>query len=105
MFKIYTNFTATEHDDYTIPIVQASPFATPGLSIVKTMVMGVGEMDFQAVFQLTSENVSSIELVPESIPYPGVSYLLWVLFLILMPILLMNLLVRSSLDRLGIDML
>ena len=80
---------------HSLPL-QASPFASPALTIVKTMVMGVGEMDFETIFRLTSGGVTPPEIPPESIPYPWVSYLLWVLFLILMPILLMNLLVRCT---------
>ena len=75
--------------------MQASPFATPGLSIIKAMTMAVGEMDFESIFRLTSGGVFDIDEVPTPIPYTGVSILLWIFFLILMPILLMNLLVST----------
>ena len=57
------------------------------------MTMAVGEMDFETVFRLTSGGVGSIDEVPMPIPYAGTSILLWIFFLIMMPILLMNLLV------------
>ena len=75
--------------------MQASAFATPGLSIIKAMTMSDGEMDFEAVFRLRSDGVSDIDEVPTPIPYAGVSILLWIFFLIIMPILLMNMLVSS----------
>ena len=76
--------------------MQNSPFATPGLSIIKTMTMAVGEMDFETIFRLSSGGVKSVVELPMPIPYPGVSILLWIFFLIAMPILLMNLLVRRT---------
>ena len=77
--------------------MQASPFATPGLSIIKAMTMAVGEIEFDSIFRLTPGGVSDIDDVPTPIPYTGVSILLWIFFLILMPILLMNLLVSTAL--------
>ena len=81
--------------------MQSSPFATPGLSIIKAMTMAVGEMDFEEIYRLTSGGVSDIDEVPTPIPYTGVSILLWIFFLILMPILLMNLLVSDSDSLIG----
>ena len=60
------------------------------------MTMAVGEMDFETVFRLTSGGVGSIDEVPTPIPYTRVSILLWIFFLIMMPILLMNLLVSNN---------
>ena len=79
--------------------MQASPFATPGLTIIKAMTMAVGEMDFETIFRLTSGGVGDIDEVPTPIPYTGVSILLWIFFLILMPILLMNMLVSTALFK------
>ena len=56
------------------------------------MTMSAGEVDYNSIFQLTSEGAASEDEVLSPIPYP-VSFLIWIFFLILMPILLMNLLV------------
>ena len=61
------------------------------------MTMTTGELDFDSLFRLrpdgTSENVVEI-------PFFEVSILLWIFFLIMMPILLSNLLVRLKLKKL-----
>ena len=58
------------------------------------MTMTTGELDFDSLFRLdpsgTSENVVEI-------PFFEVSIILWILFLIMMPILLSNLLVSLKL--------
>ena len=72
------------------PLFRASPFASPLNSIWKTMTMMTGELDYESIFRLASGG--SDTQVPE-LPFPEISYLLWFLFLILMPILLNNLLV------------
>lgn len=82
------------------PLYAASPFATPGLSIIKAMTMSAGEVDYNSIFQLTSEGAASEDEVLSPIPYP-VSFLIWIFFLILMPILLMNLLTSLAVDDVG----
>lgn len=70
--------------------MQRSPFATPARAIVKTMTMTTGEFEFDGIFRQVpgglGMNFPEIEFVP-------ISFILWIIFLILMPILLMNLLV------------
>lgn len=70
---------------------QPFPFMDVGLSIVKTMTMTTGEFEFDTTFRQCGEEC------PTELPYPIVSYVLWIFFLILMPILLTNLLVRKML--------
>ena len=53
-------------------------------SCVKTLVMITGEFEFDAIFLNNSS---------DTIPYPLTTYLLWIVFVILMPILFNNLLV------------
>ena len=61
-----------------------------GLSILKTMTMTTGEFEFDTTFRQCGSEC------PTELQYPIVSYVLWVLFLILMPILLTNLLVWNQ---------
>lgn len=72
------------------PLFRRSAFATPLNSIWKTLTMMTGEMDYEDIFRLSSGG--SDTQVPE-IPFPELAYILWILFLITMPILLNNLLV------------
>ena len=70
-----------------------SPFADPTRSILKTMTMTTGEFEFDNIFRQTPGGVMDRSEVPRNVPFPEVSYMLWIIFLILMPILLTNLLV------------
>ena len=69
-----------------------SPFSSPARSIVKTMTMIVGEFDYEDIFHLSSLEP---EVMLEEIPYFQVANLLWILFLIVAPILFLNLLVST----------
>ena len=51
------------------------------------MVMTTGEFDFDGIFFNTDENNLTLF-------YPQIAYILWIVFIILMPIILTNLLVR-----------
>ena len=76
-------------------IMQRSSFATPGRAIVTTMVMTTGDFEYDAIFRQQTGGTAPGEEVDE-IPFPPVSFLLWIIFLALMPILLANLLVRVA---------
>ena len=67
-----------------------SPFADPARSILKTMTMTTGEFEFDTIFR---QNPTGLSDSAEEIPFPPVSYILWILFVIIMPILLTNMLV------------
>ena len=57
------------------------------------MTMTIGEVDFNSVFRQFPGGAEDGDTT-EEIPFPEVSYLLWVAFLIMMPVILMNLLVN-----------
>lgn len=56
------------------------------------MTMTTGEFEYDAIFRQFPGGSDS-DSITEEIPFPGVSFLIWIIFLILMPILLTNLLV------------
>ena len=73
--------------------LQKSSHFSFGWAILKVMTMMEGDLDFENLYNYflrdkTDENNAS------EYPYFGISILLWILFLIIMPILLSNLLVR-----------
>ena len=70
-----------------------SPFANPFFSITKTVSMSIGELGYDELFRQPTDG--STEDVP-GIPFPEISYILWIIFIILMPILFGNLLVKIS---------
>ena len=72
-----------------------SPFATPARSMVKTMTMIVGEFEYEQIFNLSSLEAKKTEDVFVPIAYDEVANLLWVIFLVLGPILFLNLLVKQ----------
>ena len=76
------------------PLFLRSPFSTPFRSLIKTMTMTTGEMDYENIFHYSSGGSSPDELLSE-VPFPVISFVLWVMFLILMPILLANMLVSA----------
>jgi transient receptor potential cation channel subfamily A protein 1 len=65
-------------------------FDSVGKSLLKTSVMMIGEFEYDTIF-------NSINDPDHEIHYPEVSYILFVIFLIVMSILLMNLLVSALL--------
>ena len=75
-------------DDATL-VVNVSPFRNAGLSFIKTMVMAIGEFDYDNIFGHNNESRSLLS------SFPVVAYILWIIFLIVMPILVTNLLVSE----------
>lgn len=75
--------------------VQRSSFATPARAILKTMTMTTGEFEYDSIFRQFPGGAEDGSIETE-IPFPPVSFILWIIFLILMPILLTNLLVRYN---------
>ena len=70
--------------------MQRSPFSDVPRSLLKTMTMTTGELDYDAIFRLNPAGGS--DRLTE-IKYPPISYLLWIVFLVLMPVILNNMLV------------
>ena len=62
-------------------------FDSPARSLFKTMTMTTGELDFDSLFRQDGEHDEDVAYLPASV-------ILWVFFIVLMPILLTNLLVR-----------
>nr|UPO70950.1 sTRP5 [Mesobuthus martensii] len=72
---------------YTL-IQNQNPFESPGESLLKTSVMMIGEFEYDAIFN-----------DPENpIYFKGPTYILFIIFLILMSIIIMNLLVGLAVD-------
>ena len=69
-------------------LLQISAFSNFGHSFAKTATMVTGELDFDAIFGL---DVPASDYVP--IPFHEVSFFMWIIFLILIPIILNNMLV------------
>ena len=68
-----------------VSILQRTPFSHSGRAIVKAMAMTTGELDFDDLFHQQEGE--------DEIAFPPLSFLLWIIFLVLMPVLLSNLLV------------
>jgi hypothetical protein len=56
------------------------------------MTMTTGEFEYDSIFRQFPGGAEDGSIT-EEIPFPPVSFLLWIIFLVLMPILLTNLLV------------
>ena len=76
-----------------IPRFSRSPFASPFTSIWKTMTMATGELGYDDIFRQSSANLMSDG---PDVPFPAISYIIWVIFLVLMPVLFTNLLVSLT---------
>ena len=68
---------------------ERSAFSSPGRSLAKTAVMTTGELDFDGIFFNSQEDAEG----GNDLFYPHIAYFLWIVFIIIMPILLSNLLV------------
>ena len=81
---------------FCLIFLQRSSFASPGRSIVKTITMTTGEFEYDSIFRQAPGGVEADDVNElGEVPYPPISYLLWIAFIILMPILLTNLLVSG----------
>ena len=72
---------------------QRSPFSNPVRSLLKLVTMKAGEFEFDDIFRLDPNGDRDGE---EEIPFEGLSYILWIVFIVLMPILLTNMLVSPD---------
>ena len=74
--------------------MQRSPFSTPGRTLLKMVTMTTGEFEFDDIFRQDPNGMSDMM---EEIPFEVVSYVLWITFVVVMPVLLTNMLVRQTL--------
>lgn len=70
--------------------LQRSPFSTPARSLLKTVSMSTGEQEFDSIFH---QEASGGRDALVDVPFPPVSSIMWILFVIFIPILLTNMLV------------
>ena len=70
--------------------VQHSPFQNAGTAVPKILSMVVGDFNYDDIFSQDSSGESQTK---KELPFPPVTYVLWVVFVILMPLLFNNLLV------------
>lgn len=73
---------------FTVCCFRQDEFSSISLALAQTFVMTVGELNYQSTFQNAYEN--------GRMAFPGVTYFIFVIFVLLMPILLMNLMVGHS---------
>ena len=66
--------------------LQRHAFIHPARALVKVMSMTTGELDYDDIFHHREGE--------EEIPFPLISFPLWIIFLVMMPVLLNNYLVR-----------
>ena len=59
------------------------------------MTMATGELGYDDIFRQSTTN--SISTAPD-VPFPAISYIMWVIFIILMPVLFTNLLVGLTIS-------
>ena len=75
-------------DDTSYSVVmQPSPFSSPASSLLKITSMTAGDFSFNTIFGLESDGMIS---------FPTISYILWILFIVVMPILFTNMLVSED---------
>ena len=72
------------------PSFARSPFSSMFTSLWKVMTMITGEMDYESIFRQSSSGTTDPD---PPLPFPEISHLLWIVFLVMIPILLGNLLV------------
>lgn len=85
-------FSVAFYMAFFIPGIEPTPFSNPGLSLFSTMTHATGNVDFNGLFMLSYDGDDDQEL-----PFLPVSIMLWITFLIIMIILLINMLVRDVL--------
>ena len=73
--------------------LQQSPFYQPANAMVKVMSMIAGDFEFDEIFSMS---LSKEGENAETILFPPISYLLWIIFVIIMPILFINMLVNIT---------
>ena len=76
--------------------LQRSSFQNAGIAIAKVLSMTIGGSSYDDTFRRDSSGARDFE---DELPFLPVTYILWIIFVILMPLLLNNLLVCSCLPK------
>ena len=79
---------------FSLPLsfsLKRTPFITPWRTTLKTIIMTVGEYEVDSLLQQNSE----MHVSDDDVQFPVVTFSLLIVFVILMPILFLNLLVCS----------
>ena len=73
--------------------MQRSPFSNVSISIMKALSMTSGDYDFDSFFRFSPSGDSEGQ---QDVPFLIIAVIFWIIFIILMPILLINMLVSCS---------
>ena len=84
------HFARTNHGDMHFIVLQPSPFSSPASSLFKLTSMTAGDFSFNTILGFESDGMIS---------FPTISYIAWILFIIVMPILFTNLLVSKNMTH------
>ncbi|XP_030850893.1 transient receptor potential cation channel subfamily A member 1 homolog isoform X2 [Strongylocentrotus purpuratus] len=79
-------------------LMNKSAFHTVGDSLAKTFVMMIGEFDFESIFFSSDYMESQSTSFTDSLFIPKLTYVFFILFVVLMPIIMMNMLVGLAVD-------
>ena len=71
---------------------QRSPFSTEFRSIIRTLIMMTGEIDNDGIFRLSFDSQNN----ESELAYLPLAYITWIAFVILIPVLFANMLVRQK---------
>ena len=82
----FINCVCVKHDTL---VIQPSPFSSPASSLLKITSMTAGDFSFNTIFGLESDGMIS---------FPAISYIVWILFIVVMPILFTNMLVSEDIS-------
>lgn len=75
---------------------QKSPFRNFSRSIVTVLTMIAGELNYNDVFDLSYDVIDVEDRAIRNLLYPRTAFFVWVVFIILIPILLNNMLVSAN---------
>ncbi|XP_019854432.1 PREDICTED: transient receptor potential cation channel subfamily A member 1 homolog [Amphimedon queenslandica] len=81
---------------YMVFYDKSTPFITPWRTMVIILIMATGELDMESLLQHDSSH--KMDWIQNNIQYPVVAFSLLVVFVILMPILFLNLLISLAVD-------
>ncbi|XP_013400960.1 transient receptor potential cation channel subfamily A member 1 homolog [Lingula anatina] len=92
-FLVFVLFIVAFGLTFHVLLKNQASFSSPARSLLKTTVMMIGEFEFDTQYttEITPEGQN---MHSDQVYYEGVTYTIFILFLVLMSILIMNLLVR-----------